>query len=93
MRVLPVLIVLAALCGCVEQPHRQYASRADAVETGELARGWLPVWVPESATDIRLQGDLDTNRIRLSFELPPSDWASLRSDLRRLSGDEPTPCA
>lgn len=88
MQVLPVLIAIAALCGCVEQSHRRYASRADAVAAGELARGWLPDWVPEAAFDIRLQGDLDTNRIWLRFELPPSDFASLRSKLRRLSADE-----
>ena len=88
MRLFPVLIAVLALSGCVEQSHRHYASRSGAVAAGELARGWLPVWVPETAAEIRLQGDLDTNRVWLSFELPPSDSAELRSNLRRLSGEE-----
>jgi hypothetical protein len=49
------------LSACDEQPYRSYATYAEAVAAGEVERGWLPTWVPASASNLHLQGDLDTN--------------------------------
>ncbi len=87
---LAVALLLLGL-GCVsEQPYRYYSEYHDAVTAGELARGWLPGWLPTSASDIHLQSDLDTSEIWLRCRLSTSVSAELRSQLRPLSEAEVT---
>jgi hypothetical protein len=71
--------LLTAACG--EQPYRHYQTHAEAVAAGETRRGWLPTWVPDSATDIHIQGDLDTNHFWLRFSLPPEAASHLKAVL------------
>jgi hypothetical protein len=52
---------LALYSGCSERFESSYADKAAAVEDGAVRRGWIPPWVPESATAIREVHDLDTN--------------------------------
>jgi hypothetical protein len=80
-----VLGLLAAACDA--QPYRQYATRAEAVEAGEIERGWLPVWLPGSAANLYLQNDLDTNAWWLRTDLTPTAIDSLRSLLVPMSPD------
>jgi hypothetical protein len=44
-----------------------HATAALAREAGAVARGWLPEFLPPSATDIRERHDLDTNAVILRF--------------------------
>lgn len=69
MRACVILFVLPLL-SCIEQPYRFYDSYPDAVDAGELERGWLPRWVPPAADAIHLRGDLDTNERWLRFRVP-----------------------
>lgn len=71
-----------AIFGCGEQPYRHYAGTTEAIAAGERERGWLPAWLPASARDVHLQGDLDTNDWWLRARLWPAAADSLR---RRLS--------
>lgn len=38
-----------------------------AIAAGEVSRGWIPAFVPEAATDIRLKYDVENNRTWLAF--------------------------
>jgi hypothetical protein len=53
--------------------EQRYADYARAEAAGEVERGWLPPFVPPSATDIRLRYHLDTNAQLLSYEVPLRD--------------------
>jgi hypothetical protein len=62
--------------GCGPDPldkHAAYDTFADAVADGASQRGWLPDFVPVSATDLRESHNLDTNRQWLGFRFDPVD--------------------
>ncbi len=60
-----------------EQPYRHHATVAEAVAAGERERGRLPEWMPSGATDLHMQGDLDTNAWWIRARLPAAGVQSL----------------
>ncbi|PYP55051.1 MAG: hypothetical protein DMD40_14560 [Gemmatimonadetes bacterium] len=82
----PVLSTILTLAAChIDQVHRHYATYREATEAGERTHGWLPDWVPASAVDIHIQGDIDTNERWLRFDVVRSVADSLRQELVPLS--------
>ena len=53
--------------------HITYATYDAMSEDGAVRRGWIPEWVPESATDFEESHNLDTNRSWLRFSVPAED--------------------
>ena len=49
-----------------------YATKQEAVDVEMIAKGWIPAWVPEEATDLREVHDLDSNVSALAFSKPRS---------------------
>ena len=68
-RALAMMLVVSA---CYEQPYRHYATAGEAVAAGERTRGWLPAWLPGSAREVHLQGDLDSNEWWLRADVTPA---------------------
>lgn len=65
-----LLILMALLlvsCDWIESKEGHYPDMKAAGAAGEISRGWIPTFVPESATDIRLKYDVENNRTWLSF--------------------------
>ncbi len=84
----PVLSTIVTVAAChMDQVHRHYATYREAMEAGERTRGWLPDWVPASAVDIHIQGDIDTNERWLRFDVVGSVADSLRQELVPISAD------
>ena len=54
-----------------EMTSANYEGYADA-QMG-IETGWLPAWLPESATHIHESHDIDTNESFATFEFAPSD--------------------
>ena len=50
-----------------------YSDYAEAVADGAVRRGWIPDFVPASATDIRESHNLDTNDAWSTFRFEPAD--------------------
>ena len=82
-RLLLAAAVGALLAGC-ERSQNSYPSWPDAERAGAVQRGWLPPWVPRSATQIDEAHDRDSNLQRLRFKLPPAELAGLSGSLQRL---------
>jgi hypothetical protein len=79
---IPVLSALVALAACSDEVvYRHYPTYAAAIAAGEQDRGWLPEWVPSTASDLHLQSDLDSNDWWLRFHLPVSARDSLQGEL------------
>jgi hypothetical protein len=78
------VIASVLLAGCSDDVvYRHYPSHAAALAAGEQQRGWLPEWVPGTASDLHLQYDLDTNEWWLRFHLPVAAARdSLKSQLQ-----------
>jgi hypothetical protein len=59
----------------------EYATYAAAKEDGAILRGWLPDFVPTSATDIRESHNLDSNEHWLTFRFDSNDRAEIVAGL------------
>ena len=75
------LALSVSQCSYVDVVTASYASRSDALQSGAIDRGWIPVWMPESAEDIREAHQLDTNRRWGLFNFAPGDGDRIRAAL------------
>ena len=62
-----MMLLLMASCDWIESKEGHYPDMKAAGEAGEISRGWIPTFVPESAVDIRLKYDVENNRTWLVF--------------------------
>lgn len=85
--VVGVLFVLVA-GACNEQQRATYATYADADHDKAAERGWIPRYLPRSATDIAEVHDLDLNTQRLRFRAPVADLRSMAAALRPVQTSE-----
>ncbi|MCL6713587.1 hypothetical protein M8R20_42115 [Pseudomonas sp. R2.Fl] len=66
-----ILPCLGLLAGCLSDTlDAAYGNLAEARADGAIDRGWIPAWVPESATALHEVHNLDTNVSALAFDLP-----------------------
>ena len=80
-----LLIVSALLSACSEVSTSYYPTYEAAVKDGAVKRGWIPEIVPESATELHEEHDLDTNNVWLRFNLSNSEKSRLTAGLQKLS--------
>jgi hypothetical protein len=59
-----------------------YATKQEAVDAEMIAKGWIPAWVPQEATDLREVHDLDSNVSALAFSKSRSKQLLLPSGCR-----------
>jgi hypothetical protein len=74
-----VLVLAAGACGDTDVVTESYATLAEAISAGAVARGWLPAGLPAGTRDLRLAHDLDTSRRWGLFNFDPSDADALRA--------------
>ena len=56
-----------------ETPVTEYKTFGEAEADDAIGRGWLPLFLPSSATDIRDVHNLDTNARWITFHAPAGD--------------------
>lgn len=86
MRVVSIATLLAfgtlsTSCRDYDELYREYATVAEAVAAGEQRRGWLPAWIPAGATNLHVQGDIDTNERWLRFSVGTDSADALKRQL------------
>ncbi len=70
---LPILFALCSiLTSCDLVMDSSFATKQEAVDAEMIAKGWIPAWVPEEATDLREVHDLDSNVSAPAFSKPRS---------------------
>jgi hypothetical protein len=64
-------MVIAILClaflGCNETKDMSYPTLNSAERAHMIEKGWIPVFTPRDATNIKLNGDLDLGRVYGTF--------------------------
>ena len=70
LRAFACAAIMTAVTACDERIHSTYASYAEAERSGLVKRGWVPQFVPESASDISDTHDLDTGAQIFEFSAP-----------------------
>ena len=82
------LFILGPALDTLDTLVSEYASYTDAIRDGAIARGWLPPFIPTTATVIREVHNIDTNEQWLSFSLPSQEVHTLSTMLTTISLDE-----
>lgn len=85
------LILVLGLCACKETPESTYTSRQAAEQAGAFSRGWLPAFLPSSASDLRELHNLDSNESLLRFSFMPADLPTITASLQPVSESELCP--
>lgn len=86
-----LLLLAAAVSGCFwERPESSYSSFAEAKRSGAIDKGWIPAWIPSSATDIREMHDIDTNESMLTFTYDAQQSWELPADCQPVSYSQTT---
>src|SRR5690349_11621504 len=65
-----------------------YTNLDQAVQSGVVRLGWLPEFLPPSATNIREKHNFDYNRGIIAFEFTPSDFGAFATLLREVPPKE-----
>lgn len=82
MKCWPVVTAALLLTACGDITDERYATYAEARDAGMIERGWMPDFVPTSATDIHDVHDLDTNAQTLIFSATGSEIPALIARFR-----------
>ncbi len=78
---LVVAIVALMLASCGDEVTEYYATKRAATDGNVVARGWLPLIIPESSFEIHMSNDLDLNVSDGSFKFAPEDWPAFSARL------------
>jgi len=66
---------------CGDRRESSYPSFADAIEAGEITRGWIPDYLPKSSHAIHIIYDPSSPRTWCAFEFSPADSQGLKRNL------------
>jgi hypothetical protein len=91
-RLLPLFVSLAASLaslGCAETIDSTYATFAEAQRIGAVTAGWVPAWLPPSATSIREVHNIDTNAFMLTFAVAKGTQLSLPAGCGQVAPSSP----
>ncbi len=84
-----VLMMVIIISGCKETFTSYYPTYKDAKEKGAIRRGgWIPEIIPDSAVEIYLQYNIDTNVTWISFKANRSALQELLNKIKVISRQE-----
>ena len=64
------------MMGYFDIDKRSYHTKTEAAEDHLFDRGWLPAFIPVSATNIKVVNNLDINTSIGSFDFAPEDFTA-----------------
>jgi hypothetical protein len=86
--VLCLMALLAAGCGSADVTDQNFASLADATQKGALGEGgWLPKFLPPSASEIKLRSNIDTNEVWVAFAWDGAERGALANQCRPVAAN------
>lgn len=68
-----------------ENPRSSFASFAEMEAAKMIESGWLPEFLPKSATDIEESHNIDTNRVWASFKYQVGDLQSVEGACKKVA--------
>jgi len=67
------LIIFLLFLNYLEEPKSEFANYNEVKASGIMDRGWIPTYIPKSATNIKEQHDIDTNWVEVTFKYTIGD--------------------
>ncbi|TQM16867.1 hypothetical protein FB548_0235 [Pseudoxanthomonas sp. 3HH-4] len=81
-----LLLTTISVTGCLDTTlDAKYPTTAAAIADGAITRGWVPEWIPVTATNLREVHNLDTNVSALTFDLPNGSRLQLPGDCKPIT--------
>ena len=74
-----IIILAITVCSCdwLERPEYSFPNTDQAIKSGLIEKGWIPKGLlPQSAKDIQVNYDMDTNETWVAFHLEDSKTVS-----------------
>ncbi len=85
LALLAISIAAVALVQSCGKGHQSfYPSLADARKAGEIDRGWIPDYFPQSSHSIHILHDPESPRTWCAFEFSPADFYALQRNLTHI---------
>ncbi len=78
------IAAIGILHACGSRKEASYATFGDAVDAGEIRRGWIPDYVPSSSHEIHIVYDPSSPRTWCAFNFSPNDSTNFRKNLKSL---------
>ncbi|WP_295951750.1 hypothetical protein [uncultured Xanthomonas sp.] len=69
-----IFVLIIAVPGCVSNFSKFYATHADAEADAAIAKGWVPEFLPQNATDIYEQHGVDAGGVAVIFSAPSDNF-------------------
>lgn len=91
LRIAASTLLVVTAPGCSERREVRYANYADAARDGAVLRGWVPSYVPPSASEFVGVYDLDTGALLLRFRAEPDSVRAMASSLKSIEPRELKP--
>lgn len=77
-RICVLAVSISVFIGCSDLQELHYQNLDAARSDGAFERGWLPVTIPSTSSNIREAHDLDTNEGWLVLDFAPDEYPQLR---------------
>jgi len=88
LRVIQVVFVVG-FAGCNgETMTNSFSNYSEMQSSGVFEKGWLPSYLPKSATNIKESHDLDSNVVKATFVFNPTDVESVKENCKLLEESE-----
>jgi hypothetical protein len=83
------VVFVAALAGCSgETITNSFSNYSEMQSSGIFEKGWLPSYLPKSATNIKESHNLDSNIVNATFVFNPTDVESVKENCKLLEETE-----
>jgi hypothetical protein len=74
-----LVVLVAAACSDLDVVTASYGTLAEARQSGEIQRGWIPEGLPPGTFELRSAHNLDTNARWGLFSFPPAEASHLKA--------------
>ena len=76
--------VLFIVVSYLEKPTSEFTNYEEMAASGLIKSGWVPKYIPKSATNIKEQHDLDTNQVNIYFNYVPNQKEDLLMECNKI---------
>lgn len=83
-----IIAFCLVIAACSDQRYEYFDKGIAVKQSIQAKQGWIPDWLPITATEIHVQYDVDTNRRWFGFKMDRETKKAFIMNFRPLSGDD-----
>jgi hypothetical protein len=83
-----MVLLFLAIWGIWDEKEYNFQTKEEALADGFFAKGWLPKFIPESSSNIKVKRNIDINTSEGTFTFNPNDAEQFVGILQQKNTDE-----